>query len=982
MKYIILLATLVSSFLLAQENLLQPVGNAWEVGRNAENGAHFKVVEHDGQPAFHINHTAAEGYTMYRDFPKAAPGEYTFLCEAVGDTKTGLYAEVYSFDANEKPSMLMACRSPAGAIAEPTVLYSTLKVPEGSAYLRVGVGLAGQGEGVFWNPRLFKGNVPKPDGETALLPIQAGWIAKWIYLKDDPGVSRVDFKKTVTLAAEPVSAKVQLTADNGYEFLVNGKFVGADVDWRNTEVFDLKGVLHAGENTLEVHVLNYDDLGGLLLQGQIVDADGTSTEIVSDESWTISLPDGKPATLTVHGQPPVTPWGAVQFHQIVPPKTLALKPLEKVTEVTAGEVVKFVFPLPDALAAKKEPKLALRFTDTEGRETPLSAFNETIRLVPEQKRFYIELATSAYAMAGTYRCEIVGQGFVIPCGEVTIHAVAVPQTAGALLPRPSNSNILETKNFTQSLFTFSNYTVGGEEHYRSWTGTGGHLYEAHIISSHWNSRNRFDTTEAEAVLLRILENDPCASVVLKFRLDVPGWWANLHPDDLFRSSTGRAAQQSFCSDAWRRDAIDAVCATVDELAARPVGRALSGVLLMAFRGGEFQLWGEDVGEYDCSPVAKAAFAEWLSARGEAPVTLPHDALAWPLKETDAEGARVRDLFFRFVAERQADNLAFFVREFRRRYGGKHRYEQRYRIGMYYGYGLEYAGGNNRMLLAGHLGLERLLAEAAPDMLSCPLSYGLRLASRSHAFMFPVDSARLHGALPIGENDVRNYRNPELADSSGRTILSLADSIADNRRIRLFEAAHGALVRYLALHPNVNWFYDPPMVRAIRQDDALVRPLVAISPDGGDDAQVALVANYLEWTRGWRLPEGLFRTFAGEARDTLMRTGRPVAFVTMADFLSRARRWRNALIPLPGLLTEEQRAALEEAHGALPPSLRLDDGALCLRDGRWTILPATATARDIWRTFATDEALAAGFGTVWYIGQNFRYTWDGKELTKK
>ena len=33
--------------------------------------------------------------------------------------------------------------------------------------------------------------------------------------------------------------------------MTNGKFVGADVDWHNTEVFDLKNVLHEGENTLE-----------------------------------------------------------------------------------------------------------------------------------------------------------------------------------------------------------------------------------------------------------------------------------------------------------------------------------------------------------------------------------------------------------------------------------------------------------------------------------------------------------------------------------------------------------------------------------------------------------------------------------------------------------------------------------------------------------------------------------------------------------
>ena len=975
MRNLILTFCLAAATLLAQ-NLLQPVSNKWEPGRNAENGATFEVIEYDGQPAFHINHVAAEGYTMFRDYPKVAPGEYTFLCQAFGESKHGLYAEIYSFDKDGKPVMIMNFHSPAGTIADPMTIYDTLTVPANSANLRVSVGIAGgPGEGTFWAPQLLPGIQPKPSTETQLLPIQAGWIAKWIYLKNDPGVSRVDFVKTVTLEADPVSAKVQLTADNGYEFLVNGKFVGGDVDWRNTEVYDLKNFLRNGENTLEVHVLNYDDLGGLLFQGQIVDASGKSIEITSDETWTISLPDGTPAEMHVHGQPPVVPWGDVQFHQIVPPKTFALKPLDKTEQITAGEVIKYIFPLPDAIAEKKESKLGLRFTDAEGRETPLSAFEPTIRIVPERQCFYVELATSAYAMPGTYRCEITGNGFVVPGGEVTILPTTLPQTAGALLPHPSNANTLVTENFTQSLFTYSTYSANGEENYRSWTGTNGHLYEAHLVCSLWNDRNRFTSTETETMMMRILESDPCASIVLKFRLDVPGWWANQHPDDLFRSSKGRAALESFCSDAWRRDGIDAVCGTIEELASRPVGQAISGVLIMGYRGGEFQLWGEDVGEYDCSKVAQEKFNEWLAAHGEASVTLPNDVLAWPLQPVDEKGAHLRDLFFRFIAERQADNLAFFVREFRQRFGDK------YRIGMYYGYGLEYCGANNRMLLAGHLGLEKLLADAAPDLLSCPLSYGLRPANRSHAFMYPVDSARLHGTLPIGENDIRNYRNPELADSSGNTILSLADSITDNRRIRVFEAAHGALVRYLALHPNVDWYFDQPMVRAIREDDALIQGLIANPPDGGDDQSVVLVANYLEWTRGWRLPDNLFRIFAGNARDTLMHTGRAVAFVTMADYLPRVNRWKNACIPLPGLLTDDQKTTLEAAYGTLPP-IRLDDGALILRDGKWSVLPATATERDIWKALATREALAAGFDTIWYIGANFTYTWDGKKLEKK
>ncbi len=819
-------------------------------------------------------------------------------------------------------------------------------------------------------------NIQKPQNASEgheIPAVLSGWIAEWIYLKDDPGVPRVDFSKKLTLESEPTSAFVQITADNGYDLIVNGKTVGSDVDWRSVELHDIAKYLRKGENTVDVHVLNHDGIGGLLLQGQVVDSGGKATVIISDRSWGISLPDGKQAEITVHGKVPVSPWGALPFHKIMPPKVLNLELVESTTEIVAGDVIHYVFKASEELLSKKSLNLSMRFTDAEGRSAPLSAFSEFVRIVPEYKRIYVELATSPYAMPGKYRTEIHGEGIVIPAGTVWIQPSSTVNASRNRFPKPSWNNYQAGGNqSTIPLITYSLYSSIDEKHYRSWAETGGHLYEVNLPASYWNDRNIFSSTDCEHTLLKILENAPDASIVLKFRLDTPGWWVARHPDDVYVSNRGRRALQSFCSEAWREDAIEAVSRTLRELSVRPVGNAITGVLLMGFRGGEFQLWGEDTGEYDCSPVAKKAFASYLKSKGiDRNITLPHPALEFPLGEVDADGAFVRDTYFKFIAERHADNLAFFIKDFRRRFG------DRYVIGMYFGYGLEYAGGNTRMLLAGHLGLERLLAQTPPDFLSCPLSYSLRPSDRSHAFMFPVDSARLHNVMPIGENDIRNFRNPETADTSGTTIFSLADSIADNRRIRLFEAAHGAIVRYLALHPTVDWFFDHSIVRSIRQDNELVKPLVANSI-GDHKLQVALVANYLEWTRGWRIPEETFKTFAGNARDTLMRTGRAVSFVTFEDFMENVRKWRNAMIPVPGLLTGKQKAALEEAYGSLPP-ISADDGALILLNGKWSVLGAKASATDIWKTFATKEALAAGFDTIWYIGANFKFSWDGKRL---
>ena len=44
-----------------------------------------------------------------------------------------------------------------------------------------------------------------------------------------------------------------------------------------------------------------------------------------------------------------------------------------------------------------------------------------------------------------------------------------------------------------------------------------------------------------------------------------------------------------------------------------------------------------------------------------------------------------------------------------------------------------------------------------------------------------------------------------------------------------------------------------------------------------------------------------------------------------------------------------------------------------------MLDANSSAEELWKNFATDEALEAGFDTVWYIGPNFKFKWDGKKL---
>ncbi len=963
----------------AVADALPPVNSEnWKPARNVQAAARFEIVKENDVQVMHVTQTSQEGYSFYRAVTKLPAGDYTLKVNLRGKSEKGLLQSCYSFNQANKDRLLFFHQVPGG-VTEPDELYITFTVPADSASLRFDLGIAGnRGEAFYWDPVILKGKVkapPKKKQGFGAIPAANQWVAEWLWFENDPGVPAMDFTHSFTLDRIPATAICEITADNGYELILNGKSVGADVDWKSVEVYDLTPFLQKGKNSILIHARNTDGPAGVIFQAVMLDDTGKATVVVTDKNWTVTHPDGRPAPLKCFGDK--GPW-KIPFHKVNPPKTLSVKPVQATRTVAAGKLLSIEFPLPKELDVKPEvpfPGLDLKYTDAKtGEDIGLSGCPVFSRCVygGRSKQLFVEQLISVFAQPGTYRVEVIGPDFVIHAGEITITPPATPIAKQPLkFPKPSLRNDITVGADRQSLYTFAPH-VASRERFTSWSHIGGHLYELGVATGTWAKEMRYDMAAIEKRLLDILELDPQAAVILKFRIDVPGWWVAAHPDEVYRSKQGRSAQQSFCSDIWVNDSLQTVVNSMEWIAKRPCGAAVSGALIMGFRGGEFQLWGEDVGERDVSPAARKAFEQYQKARGISPlVSLDDPALDHPWKPgVSPAAARARDIFFRFVAERQADNLAVLSRGFKKHFG------DRFIFGFYFGYGMEYAGSNTRMLLAGHLGVENLYDKGTFDLESCPISYGLRRLDRSHAFMYPVESARLHGILPIGENDVRNCLNPDYADGSGVSRHSMLATVQDNRRIRLFAAAHGALVRYLALHDTVNWYDHPALWRTIREDDREVRDLQA--NEIAADSQIAMAVNFLEFTRAWRFPDAQVGKFAGYSRDYLMRTGYGIDFVTLRDFIQQPLKWKRAYIPLPGLLTPAQKQALAAKYAPLP-AIRENDGALLWKDGRWSILPATATPQDIWRAFAKPAALKAGFDTVWYQGGNFLHTWDGTTL---
>jgi alpha-L-rhamnosidase len=89
------------------------------------------------------------------------------------------------------------------------------------------------------------------------------WNAHWIAPPNDPGreYGVYYFRKSIDLAAKPVSFSVKVSADNRYKLYVNGTLVSVgpargDTYYWNYETVDLAPYLVAGKNTVAAVVWN------------------------------------------------------------------------------------------------------------------------------------------------------------------------------------------------------------------------------------------------------------------------------------------------------------------------------------------------------------------------------------------------------------------------------------------------------------------------------------------------------------------------------------------------------------------------------------------------------------------------------------------------------------------------------------------------------------------------------------------------------
>jgi hypothetical protein len=119
--------------------------------------------------------------------------------------------------------------------------------------------------------------------------------AQWIEPADSPAPIAY-FRKEIYLDTLPEQAWLEVAASDNFELIVNGQTVGTLTSVKNFEagIYDIKKTLKTGTNVIGVSIsrTSYPGAAQLLIRGQVTEPGGSTTQILSDETWRVTNKTG------------------------------------------------------------------------------------------------------------------------------------------------------------------------------------------------------------------------------------------------------------------------------------------------------------------------------------------------------------------------------------------------------------------------------------------------------------------------------------------------------------------------------------------------------------------------------------------------------------------------------------------------------------------------------------------------------------------
>lgn len=134
--------------------------------------------------------------------------------------------------------------------------------------------------------------------------------AKWIWHQGETG-TKSQMRHRFELTELPEKATLMATCDNAFSLRINGKEAAKSNEWTQPVLRDIRGLLKAGENLIEVNAEMFGGSAGFIGQIDLLSKDGKHTVLASGSTWEARPPKGDwsaPKEIAAHGG---TPWGDV-----------------------------------------------------------------------------------------------------------------------------------------------------------------------------------------------------------------------------------------------------------------------------------------------------------------------------------------------------------------------------------------------------------------------------------------------------------------------------------------------------------------------------------------------------------------------------------------------------------------------------------------------------------------------------------------------
>jgi hypothetical protein len=163
----------------------------------------------------------------------------------------------------------------------------------------------------------------------------------WIWAPGETSAEQtVWFQRTIT-PTEPIRrAQLLVSADNHAVIRIGDEEIGRTTDWQRPESFDVTAAAKSGEIDLRIEARNDGGPAGLIALLTLEGADGRTSWVLSDESWTVAddAAFSAPRPAVELGLLGVAPWGNLSIG--------ADEALERNFQVLEGFTVELVYNVP------------------------------------------------------------------------------------------------------------------------------------------------------------------------------------------------------------------------------------------------------------------------------------------------------------------------------------------------------------------------------------------------------------------------------------------------------------------------------------------------------------------------------------------------------------------------------------------------------------------------------------------------------------